>query len=103
MALDVPEGMDVRRVVLLLAADLDLLETPLREHSVRRAEITARGPVAEAQAGRERVDAFVLVLGATVDVIDDLDDPVVLVVADGRVTVARHFVVELGNRRWDRV
>ena len=103
MALDVPEGMDVRRVVLLLAADLNLLETPLREHSVRRAEITARGPVAEAQAGRERVDALVLVLGATVDVVDDLYDPIVLVVADGRVTVARHFIVELGNWRWDRV
>ena len=52
VALDVPVRVDVPRVVLLVAADLDLLEAPLRQDGVRRAEVAARGVVAEAEARR---------------------------------------------------
>ena len=76
MRLDVPVGVDVLRVVFLVAADLDLLETPLGQDGVRSAEVAAGRPVAETETGRERVDAVVLVLRAAVDVVDDLDDPV---------------------------
>ena len=101
--LDVPVRVDVARVVLLLAAHLDLLEAPLRQDRVRRAQVAARCLVAESQAGRQRVDPLVLVLGAAVDVVDDLDNPVILVVADSRVAVARHLIVKLRHRRRDGV
>ena len=103
MALNVPVGVNIIRVILLVAADFDLLETPLGKHSVRRAEVAARVLVAEAQPRRQRVDLLILVLAPTVDVVHDLDDPIVLVVADRRVAVARDFIVQLGDWCRDRV
>ena len=101
--LDVPVRVDVARVVLLVARHLDLLEAPLRQHRVRRAQVASGGLMPKPEARGQGVDPLVLVLGAAVDVIDNLNHPVVLVVADCGVAIARHFVVELRHRRRDRV
>ena len=42
MALDVPVGVDVTRVVLLYASGLDLLETPLGKVDVASSEVAAK-------------------------------------------------------------
>ena len=101
MALDVPVRMRVSGVVLLLAADLDLLEAPLRQDGVRSAQVASQHLVAESHASSQRMD--VLNLLSSLQVVHDLDDPVVLFVADGRVTVARNFVVQLRDRGGDGV
>lgn len=57
--------------------------------------------MAEPHAGRQRVDPLDLVPLPLLQVINHLDDPVILVISDSFVTVARYLVVELGYRCWD--
>ena len=101
VALNVPVRMRVLRVVLLITADLDLLETPLRQDCVRSTKIATKRLVTETHASRERVHA--VGLRPRFKVINDFDNPVVLLVADGRVAIARDFVVQLRDGRRDGV
>ena len=98
MALHVPVRVHVIRVVFLVARHLNLLEAPLGQDRVRRTEVAAERLVFETQARRERVNALDFVLRAKLDVVHDLDNPVVVIVADSRVSVARHLVLVL--RHW---
>ena len=49
------------------------------------------------------MDPIKLMPAAAEEIVNDFDDPVVVRVADGRVAVARHFVVQLGDGRRDRM
>ena len=40
---------------------------------------------------------------ALTDIVHDFDHPIVIRVSDGRVTIARNFMIELGNGSWDRM
>ena len=88
VVLDVPVRMGVTRIVLLITADLDLLEPPLWKDGVCRTEVAAENMVTEAQTGRERMDPLHLIFLAHLDIINDLDDPVVMMITDGRVAIA---------------
>ena len=90
---DVPVRVRVFGVVLLVTADLNLLETPLRQNSVRSAEVASKVLVAETQTGGKRVN--LRWHRTLLDIVYDFNDPVVLVITDSRVTVARDFVVQL--------
>jgi hypothetical protein len=103
--LDVPVRVHILGVVLLGARDFDLLEAPLRKDRVGRAEVAAEVLVTEAQASGESVDASVILhlrLGA-LSVIDNLNNPVVLSVANGVISVTRDLPRLLGNRGSDGV
>lgn len=95
--------MDVSRVVLLVASDFDLLEPPLRQDRVRSPQVAAQHFVAETHAGRQRMDVLHFLLLALLQIIDHLNNPVILVVTDGLVSVTGNFVVELGDRCRDGV
>ena len=95
VALDVPVGVRIAWVVLLITADLDLFETPLRENCVCRTQITAENVVPEAQTGCKRVYTLQILLFAQFDIVHDFDDPIIMLVSDCRVAVARNFMVEL--------
>jgi len=53
MGLDVPVRVDVVDVVLLVARDLDLLESPLRKNSVGRSDVASRVLMSEPQSSRQ--------------------------------------------------
>lgn len=59
--------------------------------------------MAEAKAGGQRVHPLNLVLAPLLDVVYDFHNPVVVDVADRRVAVARHLVVEVRHGRGDGV
>ena len=99
--LDVPVGVNVVDVVLLVARDLDLLESPLRENSVGRSNVASRVLMSEPQSSRQRVDLLDVLLLSLSRIVDDLDDPVVVRVSDGSVPVARDLVVELADGSGD--
>lgn len=49
------------------------------------------------------MDPIYLVLTAAVDVVHNLDDPMVLIITNSRVTVTRNFMVQLGDGGRNRV
>lgn len=100
VGLDVPVSVDIARVVLLDTGGLNLLETPLRQVDVASAEVAVEVDVSETEGGSQSADLGVI---ARRSVVDNLDNPVVLGVADGGVAVARNFVVGLGDGSGDRV
>lgn len=101
--LDVPVGVDIVDVVLLVTRDLNLLESPLRKDSVGRSNVASRVLVSDPQPRRQRVDPLDVLFLALSRIVDDLDDPVVVRVSDGRVSVARDLVVELADGSGDGV
>lgn len=96
--------MHVARVVLLRARHFDLLEAPLRKDGVCRAEVTVELGVSESHARSQRVDPPIrgIALGP-MRVVDNLDLPVVILISNRDVAVARHFPVLLRHRRSDCV
>ena len=100
VALDIPVGVDIARVVGLDAGSLNLLETPLRQIDVAGAKVAAKIHVLEPQSSSERSDLRAVVRGR---VTDDLHLPVVLCVSNSGVAVAGNFPVGLGHRGSDRV
>ena len=100
VGLDVPVSVDIARVVLLDTGGLNLLETPLRQVDVASAEVAIEVDVSETEGGSQSADLGVI---ARRSVVDNLDNPVVLGVADSGVAVARNFVVGLGDGSGDRV
>lgn len=55
----------------------------------------------EPQTRRKRMDPCDVLLPALLEIVDNFDLPVVMEIANGRVAVARHLVVELRDRRRD--
>jgi len=100
VGLDVPVGVGVTRVVLLGAGHLNLLEAPLRQVDIASAEVAAHGLVPETEGGGQGAD-LAPVPGR--GVADNLNLPVVLVVANRRVTVAGNLPLRLGDGRGDLV
>jgi len=92
--------MRIRRIILLITANLDLLETPLRQNRIRRSKVTPQVLMLKPQPRRERM--YLVHLGPF-DIVHNLDLPVIMVVPNRLVPVTRHLVVELGHRREDCV
>jgi hypothetical protein len=99
---DVPVRMGIKRVILLITADLHLFVTPLGKDSVRCAKVTSYHLMTEPQAGGKSMNAIDLAFPAQLEIIHDLDHPIIVIIAYGGVAVARNFVVELcdGCRNW---
>ena len=53
----------------------------------------------EAQSSGERMDPVYVLCLALPHVVHDFNNPVIVDISDGRVSVARYFVAELGNWR----
>lgn len=103
LTLDVPVRIWVVRVVLIVARYLDLLESSLGRILVRRADVAVEYGVPETQTHRERVNPIDLLTLPTVKIVDDLDLPVVALIASVCISLARNPVVQLGDRRGDIV
>lgn len=95
--------MLIGRVVRLVARDLDLLESPLRQDGVRGAKVAARVKMPEPHPRRQRVDPIHLAPRSPQQIVDDLDDPIIVRVPDRRVPVRADLVVELGDGSGDAV
>jgi hypothetical protein len=100
VGLDVPVSVDIARVVFLDTCCFNLLETPLRKVDVTSAKIAVEIRVSEAESSSQGADLGEV---ARRSVIDDLNDPVILCVANSGVAVARNFVIGLGDRSRNRV
>lgn len=87
MALNVPVRVLVLGVVGLVTRYLNLLESPLGQDGITRNEVTTRVLVSEPKPRRQRVDTIDLVSSTAEEIIDDFDDPVVVRISDGIVTV----------------
>ena len=83
----------VFRVVRLVAAHFDLLESPLGQALGRSTKVASRYIVTEAQPSRERMYPLKAFATSAANVIDDLDIPVIILVANRHVSVARDLVV----------
>ena len=94
VSFDVPVGVHILGVVLRHAGSLDLLETPLRQVDITGAEIASKGGMLESESSRQGPDLGSVARG---NVADDFHRPVILLVADGGVSVARDFLVRLGD------
>jgi hypothetical protein len=103
MTLHVPMRVGIRFIVLLVARHFDLLEPPLGQHRVGRSQITSQCLVPKPQSSRQRMDPIDFLPPSPVQVIHDLNDPVVVIVPNCPVPVAAHFVVALCHWRNDGV
>lgn len=95
MGLNVPVCEHVAGVVLLDASDFNLLETPLWEIHVAGAEVTAETCMSQTECSGEGADPAAI---PACGIRHNLNCPMVFVIADGHVTVARHLVVSLSKR-----
>lgn len=100
MALNVPVGIDIARLVLLHAGCLNLLETPLRQVDIASTEIASEILVFQSECSRERANFGVI---SRRRITHNFNHPVILGVADSGVTVARNFPICLRDRSGDLV
>ena len=94
MGFDVPVRVHVTRAGLLYTSRLDLLEAPLWEVDRSSSEITPKLHMSESECRGQSSDTGAVGRGG---IADHLDLPVVLLVTNGSVAVARYFPVSLGN------
>jgi hypothetical protein len=95
VSLDVPVGVRVTGVVLLRAGNFDLLETPLRQVLVTSTEVAAKSLVLKTESSSKGSDSAAI---ARCGVTHNLNLPVILVVANSNVAVARNLLIRLGHR-----
>ena len=100
MTLHIPILMRIFRIILLIPADLNLLEPPLRQNRSRRSGVTPQVLMLEPQPHRGRM--YPVHLGPF-QIIHNLHLPVIMAVTDHFVPLTRHFVVELRHGRDDCV
>ena len=100
MGLNVPVSVSVTRVVILGAGNFDLSETPLRKVDIAGAKVATHNWVLETESGRQGADPASVTRG---NIPYDLNLPVVLVVANSEIAVARNLLVRFGNRSRDLV
>ena len=98
MTLNVPVGVLIFGIVLLIAAHFDLLEAPRWQCRGAGSKIAARVLVSQSHPSCQAVNPLKLVLAASDHVIDRFKDPIIVRVANCGVTIARHLVVQL--RHW---
>lgn len=93
-------SVGITGVVSFGAGSLDLLETPLGKVNGSGAEVASQNLVLQAECSGESAD-----LGAItrVGVLDDLNLPVVLLITNGKVAIARNLLVTLGHGSGDLV
>lgn len=100
VSLHVPVSVGIAGVVVLGAGNFNLLETPLRQVPVGSSEVAAENRVLETESGGQSADSASIARGG---VAKNFNLPVVLVVTNSQVTVARNFLVGLGHRGSDFV
>ena len=100
MTLHIPIRMRILRIILLITANLNLLEPPLRQDRIRRSEVTPQVVMLEPQPGRQRM--YPVHLGPF-QIVHNLDSPIIMVVPNRFVPITRHLIVELGHGRDDCV
>ncbi len=100
VALDVPVSVHIFRVVVFVARHLKLFETPLWQWYISSSHVTAKNLVLEPKPSGQTVDSFNVLPLPLMHVINHLDDPVIVDIADGGVAVAGHLQVELAH--WSR-
>jgi hypothetical protein len=94
MALNVPESMNIIRADILLTRYFDLLETPLRQYGVISAKVTSKYMVTQPHPRGQRLNGVNLIFAALLDIVYNLNAPIIMDIADGLVAIARHFIVE---------
>lgn len=100
VGLDVPVSEGITGVVALVTSYFDLLETPLRKIDIGSPQIASHSRVLQSESSGQSSN-LALVTGG--DIFDDLDLPMVLVITDGKITVAGNFLLALANRGCDVV
>lgn len=98
VGLNVPVSESITGVVALIAGHFDLLETPLWKINIGSSEITAHNWIPKPESSSQS-SYTALIAGR--HVLDDFDLPVVLIITNGKITVAGHFLLALGNRGRD--
>ena len=87
-------GCRISWLVLFDTGRLDLLEAPLRQVDVASSQVAAKVGVPQPESSSQECGLGVV---PRCGVPDNLDLPVILVVTDGSVAVARNFPVGLGD------
>lgn len=87
MTLYVPIGVHILGADILLARDFDLFETPLWQNCIIGPEITSKHLMLKTHSGRQRMDPLNLVLPSLLDIIHDLDYPVIMDITDRRIAI----------------
>ena len=90
--------MDVIRVVLFDTRDFDLLEAPFRKDRISCPKVASEFLMAEAHASRKRMYSVNMLFTSSLQVIDYLDFPVIMIVANSSVPLTRNFVIQFRNR-----
>jgi len=103
MTFHVPVSVNILRVVLFVAANLDLFESPLRQDRICSSQITPKMHVSEPQPGCQRVNFFEGTFASPFDIVHNLNPPMVLHITNRVVTVTRHLMVEFGDGGRDRM
>lgn len=84
VGLDVPVGKGIPGVVGLVAGDLDLLKTPLRQVDIASTQVAAKHSMPEPHSSGQGAD---LAPVARRNIVDNLDLPMVLIITDCEVTI----------------
>jgi hypothetical protein len=100
VSLNVPVGVSIAGVVVLGAGNLNLLETPLREVRVASSQVAAHDLVLETEGGCKSAELAVITGGS---ISHNLDLPVILVVTNSQVTIARNFLLTTAHGSGDIV
>jgi hypothetical protein len=85
-------SVHIARLVFLDASNLNLLETPLRQIDIAGAEVATEISMPQAEGGRKRSELRIIPRSG---ITDDLNHPMILGIADSRVTIAGYFPVRL--------
>ena len=94
----VPICVHILGTDILLARDLDLFEAPLWQNRIISPEITSKHLMLKTHPRRQRVDPMNLFLLPLLNIINDLDYPVIIDVTDGHIAIRRYLIIELGDR-----
>lgn len=89
--LDIPVGIRIFGVVLLVTGDFDLLETPLRQVDIGSPEPAIQRPVSETHSCCQCMHSAVQLLLRTMGIVDDLHYPKIVVVADSHIPIRCDF------------
>lgn len=95
MRLDIPVSVHITGLVFLHTSGLNLLETPLRQVDISCAQVAAQHRVSQSECRRQGTNLGTV---ARSRITDYFHLPVVLVIANSDVSVARDLPVGFGDR-----
>lgn len=101
MTFNIPDRVWVVGIILLIAANLDLLKAPGRQMNIGRNEVTTKALMLEPHTGRQAAHIGNLLPTAENEVGVNLDNPVVTCVPDSGITVPGDLIVLLRDGRGD--